>query len=104
MDQRVTFQEVTRVADSMGGAAETWANLSINPTVWAKVQPLRGNEVMRADRVEALGLYIVTIRNRSDISEKNRMVWGSENYNIRRIERRGTRALYLQFEAERGAA
>ena len=105
MDQRVTFQSVTRATDNMGGAVETWANVPSIPTVWANVRPLpRSSETVGADRVEARGRYLVTIRHRSDIDESTRMVWKSEVYNIRRIERTGGRTLYLTFEAERGAA
>lgn len=102
MDRQITLQSMTRTNDSMGGGAEAWANYASFPTVWAQVMPGRGREELNGDRVEAVALYTFVIRNRTDISETDRIVWDSVAYNIRRIERRGPRPLYLYIHAERG--
>lgn len=101
LDQRVTIQTLTRVADSMGGAPETWAELA---TVWAHVRPMRGDEGYTGDRVDATGTYRFVIRNRTDVSEAARLQWQGETYNIRAVRREGPRPMYLDIDAERGAA
>jgi len=102
MDQRVTFQAETRTVDNMGGATEAWADVATNPTVWAHVRPARGAEELSAQRVDAAAMYVFMVRNRSDIVEGNRILWRGDYYNIRFIERRGERPLYLYIHAERG--
>lgn len=102
LDQRITLQAKTRTADNMGGAVETWGNFASVPTVWAQVIPARGNEAVNGERVDATGRFTFVIRNRTDVAENDRIVWLSENYNIRHIERRGGRPLYLYITAERG--
>lgn len=98
LDQRVTIQSKTRTTDDMGGAAEAWADVA---TVWAFVRPMRGNEVLDADRVEARGMFRFVIRERA-IDETQRIVWQGETYNVRMVHRRGGRPLYLDIDAERG--
>lgn len=104
LDQRITLQSKSRTTDNMGGAAEAWSDLPSTPTVWAQVIPARGVETLAGERVEAHGMFTFVIRNRTDVSENDRIVWMSEAYNIRHIERRGGRPLYLYISAERGVA
>ena len=104
MDQRVTFQVPTLTSDGGGGNVAAWADVPSTPTVWARVMPKSGREGMTEDRVSASTVYEITIRNRSDIDERMRIVWLGENYNIRSVLREGGRPLYLKIEAERGVA
>lgn len=103
-DQRITLQAFTRTADGVGGYTSAWANIAQNPTVWASVRPASAREALASDRVGASSLYVFTIRNRDDLNEADRIVWRSENYNVRSIRRRGGREMYLEIEAERGVA
>ena len=103
LDQRVTFQSVTLVDDGMGGSDETWANVSTTPTVWASIKPATGRERDQADALAAVSGFAVSIRNRSDVVETWRMVWGGENYQIVNVRRAGTREMYLIFDVIRGA-
>lgn len=100
LDQRVTFQRKTRVADSQGGYAETWADFV---TVWARVRGSGGREAVVADTIEASAKYAFTIRNRTDMTEADRIKWHGETYNIRTIRRAG-RAQYMTIDAEFGVA
>lgn len=101
LDQTVTIQTATLASDGGGGSTKTWATLA---TVFAKVVPKTGRESMDADRVNAVSSFLFVIRNRTDVNETCRFVWGGENYNIRNVRRAGTRAMYLEIDAERGAA
>ncbi len=102
LDQRITLQSYTLADDGAGGNVKTWADLSSTPNVWARVEARGGREAFSSDRIEATGRYVFTIRNRTDIDERMRVVWGGENYNLRAIFREGSRAMYVKMEAERG--
>lgn len=102
LNQRITFQSYTRSADGAGGKTKTWADLASVPNVWAMVKPKGAKESTEEGRVNASGVYIFTVRNRTDLDERMRIVWGGSNYNIRAIHREGWQSQYLQIEAERG--
>lgn len=104
MDQRITLQIPTLTSDGAGGQTSAWGNVPSTPIVWASVRPARGGERMDEDRMNARAIYVFTIRNRTDLDERCRIVWRGENYNVRQIMREGPRPLYLDIEAERGAA
>jgi len=104
MDQRITMQRKTAMADGAGGVTETWANLATNAQPWAAVKAKSGREGMTEGRMVATFVTTFTIHNRDDLTELDRIVWGGENYNIRGIRREGGRQLFLIIEAERGVA
>lgn len=104
MTQRVTFQAYTEAADGAGGKARTWADVPSVATVWADVRPSSGGESLEDGAHNATGRYVFRVRNRTDISERDRILWAGEPYNIRQIRRAGGRPLYLEIEAERGVA
>lgn len=102
MDQRITFERAAETQDSIGDTIQTWAPLAYNPTVWARVFPASGREGMENARTTATAMTIFQIHNRTDLTEKDRIVWGDIRYNIRVIMRASTRDHYLKIEAERG--
>ena len=104
LDQRITFQAKGDTPDGIGGIVRGWANVPSTATVWAHVKAMGGTEAMQADQQQPTTRYLFTVRNRSDISEADRIMWDGAAFNIRRIEREGTRKMYLVIEAERGVA
>lgn len=104
LDQRITFQAYTLSPDGAGGQTKTWANLTTTPTVWAHAKPVRGTESFSEDRTNATSTVMFTIRNRGDLTDAMRIVWGGVNYNIRDIRRAGSREMYLTIIAERGVS
>ena len=104
LDQKVTFQRFSEADDGIGGKTQTWADFASNAAVWADVMPLYGNEAVSDGAFVATGAWIFRVRNRTDVTELDRIVWGGEPYNIRRVMRRGAREQYLTIEAERGKA
>ena len=104
MDQRVTFQRAASTADGAGGVTRAWADVPVNPTVWASVRSKATREATEEGRLNAAYTVEFTIYNRSDLTEVDRLIWGGENYNIRGIRRTGDRDLRLVIEAERGVA
>lgn len=104
MDQRITFQRESRNDDGGGGVSREWVDVAINPTAWASVRAKTGRERVGADRIEADAGYIFTVRTRDDISENNSITWNGRRFNIRFVANVGGRPLYMDIEADQGAA
>lgn len=104
LDQMVTLQALTENPDGGGGKTSTWANFATNPHVWADPIPLSGGEGQTDGARNATGKYVFHIRNRSDVTERDRILWAGEPYNITNVKRRGDREIYLSIEAVRGVA
>lgn len=104
LDQQITFQRVTETDDGAGGKSEAWADFTTDATVWADPVPMGGKEGIQDGAFNASGNYVFIVRNRQDVSERDRIVWDGVPYNIRNVKRRGGRELYLSIEAERGVA
>lgn len=101
LDQRVTIERVSDTPDGGGGLVRGWVSIA---TVWAGVASRAVGEREVEGRQTAVFVAMFTIRNRSDIRETDRLVWGGETYNIRGIHREGARPRYLRVDAERGVA
>lgn len=104
MDERVTFQRLTATADGAGGTTTAWANFRTDPVAWAEVKTRVGREVMVEGRMTAQSPTTFTVHYRDDVSELDRILWAGEAYQIRNVIRRGGRKLFLEIDAERGAA
>lgn len=104
LDQRITLQRQIETPDGGGGVVRMWGNVANNACPWANVKAKAGREGLDEGRTNATFIVVFTIYNRTDLSEKDRIVWNGENYNIRGILRTGDRKLFLQVEAERGVA
>lgn len=100
LDQRVQLQRKSAARDGAGGGTATWTTYA---TVWALVRPLTGRERENAQRAEAVANYLVVIRQRTDLKESHRVLWGERALNIRFRKQRG-RSAWLEMEAELGAA
>lgn len=67
---RITFQTPT-ISKTPGGAqTEAYANVATNPTVWAQVVYDHGQTVVSNEAEKAEQRATVTIRYRSDVSDK----------------------------------
>lgn len=104
LDQLVTLQGRADTADGGGGFTTVWSDFATDPNVWADVMPLYGKESVENGAFNATGAWLFRIRNRTDVTERDRFLWEGEAYNISRIMRRGARELYLTIEAVRGVA
>lgn len=100
LDERVTFQRMVEVIDDMGGHSHTWNDLI---TVWAHVRPMSGDERVAAHSLSSEANYLIVIRYRSDITEKDIALWKGYTFNLRFRKERG-RSRFLEIEAERGVA
>lgn len=82
LTERVTFQEPSEAKNSVHEVIKTWSNISTNSTVWAEIQPVNGREYFESQQVRSEKFIKVTIRSRTDLTQKMRLVHNSVNYDI----------------------
>lgn len=102
LDQLITIKREQLSDDGMGGQELTLTDLAVD--VWAKVRPMSGSESQRFDQLNATMTNTFVVRYRDDVREDDRIVWGGEEYNIRAIQKAGSRELYTVMMAERGVS
>ena len=85
----------------MGGEVLVWAEKF---KTRAKVKVSGGKEFDQNEQINVSGNYTFVIRNRSDISEKDLIVYDGIEYNIRFIKSQNDRDLYLEIITEKGVA
>lgn len=72
---RVIIQEPTRTPDGGKGFTRGWA---VHATVWGGVEPVTGSERFAGQQLEENVDYVVTIRARSTVTSKMRVVYGTK--------------------------
>ena len=78
----VTIQSKSLSQDTFGQPLETWTT---EASVRAFVEPLTGQELFRAQQVNAATTTRITIRYRAGMDASMRIVFESVNYNIQNI-------------------
>lgn len=92
LDEQITIQQVTEPPNGeYGEPVKSWATLA---QVWARVEyPTTGaDEDYTKATVKEYRPIAFTIRHRSDVSAKNRVVYDGEEYDIQNIEHIGRKA------------
>lgn len=84
LDRRVIIYTATTATDSFGQDVATDAILA---TVWAKITPVGGGEDTEGNKVTASNRVMFTIRHRTDVTEKMKVKFDSEYYDILTIEK-----------------
>lgn len=79
LDRRVTLQRPTEVQDAAGAVTLTWAD---EATVWAGRRDIRAREYVAADTTLADTEAVFTIRWRSDVMPRWRLLEGARIYDI----------------------
>ena len=99
LDRRITIQEpVYGINDHNEKVISSWSTVE---TVWAKAEQRQGSEVVDADRLTYYETTIFTIRYRSDLNVRMRIIWDSVPYRIFSIvEHKSSRKGYLEIAAE----
>jgi SPP1 family predicted phage head-tail adaptor len=101
LDQRVSIVRFTEAVDQYGNPI---TNETTVGTVWAHVEPVRGQERVIADRQRGTQTMRFTARNQGDwatVTPADVLRWDGDDYNVRSAPNAG-RALYRIVEAERG--
>ena len=77
---RVIVERFTESQDATTGEpAETWSPAG---AVWALVEPLAGQELFEAKRIQPEVTHRVTIRYGSDVTTRDRLVWDGRTFGI----------------------
>jgi len=71
LSRRIAIQRATEARDAAGGVTRTWATIA---TVWGKVEPLRGRELIEAQGVKSEATHKITIRWYDGLTAKDRLV------------------------------
>lgn len=82
LDKRITLQSAAESRDAHGQPIETWSDVA---TVWAAVEPLRGREFFAARQFSAETTHKVTMRNRTGVSPKWRVLLGVRTFRIESV-------------------
>jgi SPP1 family predicted phage head-tail adaptor len=102
--RRLTLQEEGRVADGGGGFTLVWQNVAANPTVWGRIVPLSGREVLQAGQLQTPVSHRILIRYRPDVTGAMRLVLGTRVFNIRAAVNVDGRDRWLELMCEEGVA
>jgi len=99
---RITFQSPTVTADSGGAQVPSWANISTNPTVWARWINAHGDELVNNEAVQSTQRATVTIRHRTDLVESWRIKRDDNTYwQIISIDQVQDRNRWIELVVER---
>jgi SPP1 family predicted phage head-tail adaptor len=82
LNRRVALQSMSDATGAGGTVTETWTTQA---TVWAHVEPQGGGEQVDGQQVQGSVSYRITIRHRSDMTNKWRAVWDSRTLAIRAV-------------------
>lgn len=76
---RVLIESRQTSVGDLGGSIITWPELD---TVWANVEPLRGQEYLAGQQLSNKVVAKITIRYRGDVTTDMRATWGTTVYDI----------------------
>jgi len=96
MKHRVAVQSIARVSDGQGGFTESW---STDATVWAWVRPVKGFEKFQAAQLQSPVTHKVTIRYRTGVTTKQRLLLGTRVLAIREVLDPGEGHTFLELTA-----
>ncbi len=88
MDRRIRLESYTETQSATGAVTKTWATLA---TVWASVRRTDASESTAGDQWLGTKNTEFRIRHRTDVSDKVRIVYESNNYDITSVIELGRR-------------
>lgn len=98
---RVLIQKYEERAGSLGHVTKAWVDWA---HVWAAVEPLRGQEFIAAQAMQATTTVRVRMRYRPGIDSQMRLVFEGRLYNIKAVIETETRRREIQLMCEVGAS
>lgn len=100
----IVIQSPRENRDAGGGFGDPWADPIKVAAARAKIQPLRGNERLRAMQLEDTVTHRITMRYRAGITAKMRVKFGARLFNIRAVIDPEERNRFLELMCEEGVA
>ncbi len=102
---RLVLQARTPSADGGGGdLGDPWASPVTVATLWGNLQPLNGDERLRAMKLESHVTHRIAVRYRAGVTTDMRIVFGARTFNIRAVIDVGERRRRLELLCEEGVA
>lgn len=109
--QRVVIQDFVTTLNDYNEEVQSWQNVA---TVWARIEPLKGDEAFAAGQTSAFKTVNIHIRHRTDIDTTMRIIHGgtthvagedipdsgSTIYNIVSLRNLDERQRYLSIDAK----
>ena len=99
MDRRITIEKNTPTRSATGEEKENWTTLA---TVWAEVNSVGGGERFRGAHIVAEATTSFVIRHRTDVTEKMRIQFDGDDYDIHVISEIGRREGLVIQASRRG--
>lgn len=96
----ITIQQRSVSRDEFGAESEAWGTFS---QVWAKVQPLSGQELEHGQAMHSDTTHKVTIRHLSGVTTEMRIVHDSRTLEILSVVNRDERNIQLEMLCREGA-
>lgn len=82
MRRQVTIRTNTRTPDGMGGYTETPVDV---PNVWARINPLEGNERIQAMQTGMQRPHEITMRYRAGMTGASTLVYDGRTFDIKSV-------------------
>lgn len=103
LNQRITIQVAT-VTKNIGAQVEAYADVSVNPVVWSKWEYDHGQESVSSEADKSEQRATVTVRYRSDASEKWQILNNGEPWKVISVDqvREQNRWTVLRVERVKG--
>ena len=98
MRRKVTIRTMTRTPDGMGGYTETPTDVTNIP---ARVEPLLGDEMLRAQQTGMKQPHNITIRYRSDLTTAKTILYEGISFDVKSVVDPESRHRELQILAEK---
>lgn len=70
----------------------------VETTIWARAEPIKGDEVLRASEINAYHEIVFHVRWRDDVSVQDSIGWRGATYNVRSTRNVDERRRYLAIE------
>ena len=100
LSRKVLVQDLVQTT-TLTGFTESWVNVV---SVWAKIKNMSGTELVHADQLGATAYSDFTIRYRTGLTEKMKIVYRGVDYQIRHINNLEEADKFLVIKAERGVS
>ncbi len=94
---RIGVYAPSEVRDDVGGTITSW---SFQRAVWAMVEPRTISEAVENGRLRVVQSYRITIRHRSDLSHRARVVWQGRTLRVVAVSDPDTRFERLHLICE----
>lgn len=91
---KVIIKSLSQLPDSYGQRLSTWTTRA---TVWASIEPLRGNERLLAQQIGAEVDTRIVIRYLSGVVPTDRVWFGARIYHITSVLNRDERNEYMEL-------